>query len=55
MRILQKTLTLLEKNRNSPGIPGKFKFILIDEYQDLNFVQDKILRLLGEGPTFCCR
>jgi ATP-dependent helicase/nuclease subunit A len=50
--ILQKTLTLLEKNREIlRGYREKFKFILIDEYQDLNFVQDKILRLLGEGTN----
>jgi ATP-dependent helicase/nuclease subunit A len=50
--ILQKTLALLEKNREILwGYREKFKFILIDEYQDLNFVQDGILRLLGEGTN----
>ncbi|HHY70554.1 MAG TPA: UvrD-helicase domain-containing protein [Thermoanaerobacterales bacterium] len=48
--ILQKTLRLLERNRAIlRAYWKKFKFILIDEYQDLNFVQDGILRLLGKG------
>lgn len=29
----------------------KFKFIMVDEYQDLNFVQDSILRMLGQGTN----
>lgn len=50
--ILQKTLGLLEGNKEILlGYREKFKFILIDEYQDLNFVQDKVLRLLGEGTN----
>lgn len=50
--ILQKTLSMFEKNHDIfQDYREKFKFIMIDEYQDLNFVQDKILRLLGEGTN----
>ena len=51
--ILRKTLNMFEKNREILNkYRKKFKFILIDEYQDLNFIQDKILRLLGEVTNF---
>lgn len=51
--ILQRTFNLLVRNKKVLNeCRRKFKFILIDEYQDLNFVQDKILRLLGEDNNF---
>lgn len=50
--ILQKTRDLLE---GSPGVlkyyNNKIKYIMVDEYQDLNFIQDDILRRLGETPN----
>ncbi len=50
--ILQKTYSMLEKNREIlQDYREKFKFIMVDEYQDLNFIQDRILRLLGEGTN----
>jgi len=50
--ILQKTFVMLEKNREIlQDYRQKFKFIMVDEYQDLNFMQDKILRLLGEDTN----
>ncbi|NLZ54926.1 MAG: UvrD-helicase domain-containing protein [Thermoanaerobacteraceae bacterium] len=50
--VLQKTFVMLKNNHEIlQDYREKFKFIMIDEYQDLNFVQDKILRLLGEGTN----
>ncbi|MDD4569016.1 MAG: UvrD-helicase domain-containing protein [Tepidanaerobacteraceae bacterium] len=50
--ILQKTLNLLKNNQELlMDYRKKFKYILIDEYQDLNFVQDAILRLLENGTN----
>ncbi|WP_296970958.1 exodeoxyribonuclease V subunit beta [Tepidanaerobacter sp. EBM-38] len=50
--ILQKTLDLLKENKAILcEYQRKFRFILIDEYQDLNFVQDEILRLLGKDTN----
>lgn len=50
--ILEKTLDMFEKNREIlKNYQKKFKFILVDEYQDLNFIQDKILRLLGKDTN----
>lgn len=50
--ILEKTLDMFEKNREIlKNYQQKFKFILVDEYQDLNFIQDKILRLLGKDTN----
>ncbi|HHX23510.1 MAG TPA: UvrD-helicase domain-containing protein, partial [Thermoanaerobacterales bacterium] len=50
--ILQKTLELLRGNKDIlHKYKNKFKYIMIDEYQDLNYVQDAILRLLGEGTN----
>ena len=50
--ILQKTLLMLKENHQVlEDCRKRFKFIMVDEYQDLNFVQDEILRLLGEGTN----
>jgi len=50
--ILQKTLRMLNDHHEIlQDYRKKFKFIMVDEYQDLNFVQDRILRLLGEGTN----
>lgn len=50
--ILEKALYMFEKNPEIlKSYQRKFKFILVDEYQDLNFIQDKILRLLGENTN----
>jgi len=50
--ILQKTYKMLKSNSQIlQYYQKKFKFIMVDEYQDLNYVQDGILRLLGEGTN----
>lgn len=50
--LLQKTLELFENHREILKFyQNKFKYIMIDEYQDLNFSQDKILRCLGDGTN----
>jgi ATP-dependent helicase/nuclease subunit A len=50
--ILQKTFSMLNsKPEVLKAYQKKFKYIMIDEYQDLNFAQDRILRLLGEGTN----
>ena len=47
---------ILEKNSEIREIYKKnFKYILVDEYQDTNFVQSKWLNLLvGEDQNICC-
>ncbi|MGB4450477.1 MAG: UvrD-helicase domain-containing protein, partial [Tepidanaerobacteraceae bacterium] len=50
--ILQKTFNMLKsKPEVLKAYQEKIKYIMIDEYQDLNFVQDNILRILGEGTN----
>jgi len=50
--ILQRTLRMLKENEDILNYyRKKLKFIMVDEYQDLNFVQDKIIRMLGEGTN----
>lgn len=41
--------------RDNPGAPerGEFRHILIDEYQDLNRVEQEALALLGEAGAVC--
>jgi len=47
---------ILEKNSDIRELYSKnFKYILVDEYQDTNFIQSKWLRLLSEkNNNICC-
>ena len=49
-------LKILEKNSDIKEIYSKnFKYILVDEYQDTNFIQSKWLHLLTENnKNICC-
>ena len=49
LMIFQQNPVILEEFQN------KFKYILVDEYQDTNAVQDKILKLLSaKHKNICC-
>jgi len=54
--LILHSLKILEKNSDIRDIYSKnFKYILVDEYQDTNFVQSKWLRLLSEkNKNICC-
>ena len=50
------TVKLFEKNKDIAEIYRKnFKYILVDEYQDTNFIQNKWLNLLvNSDQNICC-
>ena len=54
--LILHSLKILEKNINIRELYKKnFKYILVDEYQDTNFVQSKWLNLLvGNDQNICC-
>ena len=54
--LILHSVKILEKNIDIRKIYSKnFKYILVDEYQDTNFIQSKWLRLLSEGNNnICC-
>ena len=54
--LILHTVKILEKNEDIRQIYSKnFKFILVDEYQDTNFIQSKWLNLLAEkNKNICC-
>ena len=54
--LILHSLKILEKNVNIRELYKKnFKYILVDEYQDTNFVQSKWLNLLvGNNQNICC-
>ena len=54
--LILHTVKILEKNSEIRNIYSKnFKFILVDEYQDTNFIQSKWLNLLvNENKNICC-
>ncbi len=54
--LILHVVTILEKNSDIRDIYSKnFKYILVDEYQDTNFIQSKWLRLLSEkNKNICC-
>jgi len=54
--LILHTVKILEKNLDVREIYSKnFKYILVDEYQDTNFVQSKWLNLLSEtNKNICC-
>ena len=54
--LILHTVKILEKNSDIREIYSKnFKFILVDEYQDTNFIQSRWLKLLTtKNENICC-
>ena len=54
--LILHSVKILEKNKDIRKIYSKnFKYILVDEYQDTNFIQSKWLNLLAEkNKNICC-
>ncbi len=54
--LILHAVKILEKNKDLREIYSKnFKYILVDEYQDTNFIQNKWLKLLTEkNENICC-
>ena len=54
--LILHTVKILEKNSDIRELYKKnFKYILVDEYQDTNFIQSKWLKLLvGNDQNICC-
>ena len=54
--LILHAVKILERNKDIREIYSKnFKFILVDEYQDTNFIQSKWLNLLAEkNKNICC-
>ncbi len=54
--LILHTVKILEKNSDIREIYSKnFRYILVDEYQDTNFIQSKWLNLLAEkNKNICC-
>tara|TARA_B100000902_G_scaffold376446_1_gene407525 strand:+ start:2081 stop:4117 length:2037 start_codon:yes stop_codon:yes gene_type:complete len=54
--LILHTVKILENNKDIKEIYSKnFKYILVDEYQDTNFIQSKWLNLLSEKyKNICC-
>jgi DNA helicase II / ATP-dependent DNA helicase PcrA len=53
--LIQKSVSLLENNQkeNSPYVNG-YKHIFVDEYQDINLAQYRLIRLLSKGAKNLC-
>ena len=54
--LILHSVKILEKNKDIREIYSKnFKYILVDEYQDTNFIQSRWLNLLAEkNKNICC-
>ncbi len=54
--LILHAVKILEKNKDLREIYSKnFKYILVDEYQDTNFIQSRWLKLLSEkNKNICC-
>ena len=54
--LILHTVKILEKNNDIKEIYSKnFKYILVDEYQDTNYIQSKWLNLLAQkNKNLCC-
>ena len=54
--LILHSVKILEKNKDVRDIYSKnFKYILVDEYQDTNFIQSRWLNLLAEkNKNICC-
>lgn len=50
--LLVKALNLLEKEEDiRTAYQERFKYILVDEYQDTNLIQYSLVKILGQKPT----
>lgn len=45
---------LLQNPRTSEGIKGRIKFIMVDEYQDTNYIQEQLILLLADPQNNIC-
>ena len=53
--LILHSVKILEKFCSKRNLYKNFKYILVDEYQDTNFVQSKWLNLLvGANKNICC-
>lgn len=53
--LMIKTVELFAQNPEILDIyQKKFKIILVDEYQDTNFIQYKLIKMLGNKSEICC-
>ena len=54
--LIMHTVTIFEKNKDILSIySNNFKYMLVDEYQDTNFIQNKWLNLLAhKSNNICC-
>ncbi len=54
--LILHSVTILEKNKDICDIYNKnFKYVLVDEYQDTNFIQSKWLNILSKvNKNICC-
>jgi DNA helicase II / ATP-dependent DNA helicase PcrA len=54
--LILHTVKILEKNEDIRGIYSRnFKYILVDEYQDTNYIQSRWLNLLAQkNNNLCC-
>ena len=53
--IILKTLVMLESdNKHAQNLRGKFKHILVDEFQDTNTAQYDVVKLLGSKADSTC-
>jgi len=53
--LLIKTVELLQTNESILKFwSNKFQFIMVDEYQDTNFVKYKLVELLGSNNKNVC-
>ena len=54
--LILHVVKILEKNKDLRNIySNNFKYILVDEYQDTNYIQSRLLKLLTENnKNICC-
>src|SRR4030042_1933890 len=45
---------LLQNQRAGEGIKGKIKYVMVDEYQDTNYIQEQLLLLLASPQNNIC-
>ncbi len=50
----RSVLDLLEAPETGPALTGEVKYVLVDEYQDTNFLQERLLLKLTEGTRNLC-
>ncbi|MCX8021703.1 MAG: ATP-dependent helicase [Syntrophorhabdaceae bacterium] len=52
--LIKKPLEIVESDRSSNPYRGKFSHIIVDEYQDINYGQYRLIRLLlNNGGSIC--